>query len=169
MTPYLVTPPAALPVSLLDMKAHLRVAHDDDDADIAAMQAGHVATLDAYGGVLGRCIMPQTWAVDVTGPGPHLLPFPDASSVTADASGTGLAVEVARSAMGQIVTVADALTDQPVTIQAVYGLPAARLPAAQRLLMLMASRDYDELHGPQYDSVTRSIDALISALRWRRL
>ena len=169
MTPYLVTPPAALPVSLLDMKAHLQVVHDDDDAKIATLQAGHVATLDAYGGGLGRCIMPQTWAVDVTGPGPHLLPFPDATDVTADASGTALANELSRTAMGICITVPEALTDQEITLQATYGLSAERLPAAQALVKIMVSRDYDALHGPNYDAAMRSADALVSALRWRRL
>lgn len=169
MTPYLITAPANPPVDLADMKAHLHVDPDDDDASIVGYQAGAVAVLDAWGGVLGRCIMPQTWAIDVIGPGPHLLPFPDATEIVAESGGVAVGVEVSRTGLGQCVTVADAAPDQEITIEAVYGLPAERLPAAQTLVKLMVSRDYDAPHGPAYDSMSRSIDALISALRWRRL
>lgn len=169
MTPYLITAPAAMPVTTTDMKAHLRVDHSDDDGKIADYQSGAVAILDAWGGVLGRCIMSQTWAVDVIGPGPHVLPFPDATSIAATSGGVAVDVEVSRTGLGQCVTAADAAADEAITIEAVYGLPAERLPAAQTLVKLMVSRDYDAPHGPAYDSITRSIDALIGALRWGRV
>ena len=167
--PYLVTPPASLPVTLSEMKAHLRVVHADDDADIAAKQAGAVAMLDAWGGLLGRCIMPQTWAIDVIGPGPHVLPFPDASGVTAEVDGEPAQVDVVRMAIGQVAAVRDVPTDAAVTIRATYGLSLERLGAAQSLIKLMVQREYDMLAGPDYDAITRSIDALIGAIRWRRM
>jgi len=169
MIPYLVTPPASLPVELAAMKAHLRVAHDDDDADIEAKQAGAVAMLDGYGGILGRCIMPQEWAIDVTGPGPHLLPFPDASGVAAEAEGDPLGVEVSRTALGMCASVPDAAEGQELTITAAYRLPEPRVAAAQSLVKLMVQREYDVLAGPDYDAITRSIQALIGALRWVRV
>lgn len=169
MIPYIITPPASLPVPLPDLKLHLRVSHDDDDSDITAKQAGAVAMLDAWGGLLGRCIMPQTWAIDATGPGPHLLPFPDASDVTATGEDGVLAVEVSRTALGPCVTLSEAERGDPVTIQFVCGLSADRLPAAQSLVKLMVQREFDVMAGADYDAITRSIDALIGALRWRRL
>ena len=169
MTPYLVTPPAALPVTLAEMKAHLRVVHADDDADIAAKQAGAVAMLDGWGGVLGRCIMPQTWAVDVTGAGPHLLPFPDASNITAESDGDALSVTVTREGAGLCVSVVGADAGQAVTISATYGLPDPRRSAAETLIKLMVQREFDAMAGPEYDAITRSIQSLIGAMRWRRL
>lgn len=168
MTAYMVTPPASLPVTLAEMKAHMNVAHDDDDVDIQARIASAVADLDGIG-LLGRCIMPQTWAMEVTGPGPHLLPFPDASNITAQADGASLAVDVARTASGQSVTVSEALADQAVTLQFVCGLPAHRLPAAQMLVKLLVHRDFDQMAGPEYDAHTRTIQGLINSLRWRRI
>lgn len=53
------TPPAAGPVSVSDMKAHLRVSHSDDDALITAYLAAAVASLDVNG-ELGRAIITQT-------------------------------------------------------------------------------------------------------------
>lgn len=169
MIPYLVTAPTSLPVDLDALKLHLRVAHDADDADIVAKQAGAVAVLDAWGGMLGRCIMPQTWAIDVTGPGPHLLPFPDAEDVSAASGAVELDTETSRTGLGLCVSVPAALSGQAVTIEAVYALPEPRLAAAQTLVKLMVQREYDQAAGADYDAVTRSIDALIGAMRVRRL
>ncbi len=172
MVPYLVTPPASMPVNIADMKAHLVVDFDDDDALIDAQQAAAVAHLDAHGGVLGRCIMPQTWAIDVTGPGPHLLPFPDASGVAADAGGDELSVETVRTARGVVVTVADASSGQDVTISATYGLPAERLSAAQMLIKLMVGNWYSNRTAAtetKMSSLPMAADALIAALRWQAL
>lgn len=169
MIPYLVTAPTSLPVDIEALKLHLRVAHDDDDYDIEAKQTGAVATLDAWGGMLGRCIMPQTWAIDVAGPGPHLLPFPDADDVDAVSGGASLDTETSRTGLGLCVSVPTALSGQLVTIRAVYALPQPRFAAAQTLIKLMVQREYDVMTGADYDSITRSIDALIGAMRVRRL
>jgi uncharacterized phiE125 gp8 family phage protein len=166
MAPYLITPPASAPVALADLKAHLRVAHSDDDADILAKLDGAVASLDAWGGVLGRCIMPQVWAIDVTGPGPHLLPFPDATSVIATSGGDAVDVVVTRHGAGLVVRAESASADQALTIQATYGLPATRLPSAQTIIKLMVQREFDVMAGSDYDAITRSIDWHIGALRW---
>jgi hypothetical protein len=167
MIPYLITPPAALPVTLAEMKLHLLVDGTDRDADIIAKQAESVAMLDAWSGVLGRCIMPQTWAVDVEGPGPHVLPFPDVTTITATSGGDAIGVAFTRTALGHSVTIADALPGQAVTIQFVCGLSVQLLPAAQGVVKLMVKRDFDVLAGADYDAHTRSIQARISALRWR--
>lgn len=167
--PYLVTAPADLPVTLSAMKAHLRVVHSDDDADITAKIEGAVAMLDAWGGALGRCIMPQVWAIDVSGPGPHLLPFPDATDIAAESGGDALSVTFERVGAGIAVTVPDAASVGPVAISATYGLPAPRLSAAETLVKLLVQREFDAMAGPDYDAITRSIDALINVLRWRRV
>lgn len=173
MTPYIVTPPASSPVTLEEMKSHLRVDFPDDDADIDAQQLAAVAMLDGWGGVLGRCIMPQTWAIDVTGPGPHLLPFPDASAVSAESDGDTLASTVERSSLGPLATVANAEPDQPVTIQATYGLPSERLPAAQALVKLIVGNWYENrsavVVGHVVSDLPMAATALISALRWQRI
>jgi hypothetical protein len=169
MTPYLVTPPADMPVTLEEVKAHLRVVHDDEDDDITDKIAGAVAALDAWGGLLGRAIMPQTWAVDVTGPGPHLLPFPEASDVTAQGVGGALDVTVKRSFGGPLVTVADALSDEPIVVQFESGMSAERLPLAQSIVKLIVQREYDIMAGADYEAITRSIDALVNVVRWRRV
>lgn len=57
----LITPPAALPVTLAEAKGFLRVDHDEDDEAIGAMLAAAVNLLDGRTGILGRCLEAQTW------------------------------------------------------------------------------------------------------------
>jgi len=52
--------PAASPVSLVDMKAHLRVTSSSEDDVIQAYIDAAVASLDAQG-ELGQAIIAQTW------------------------------------------------------------------------------------------------------------
>lgn len=53
--------PAADPVSLAEVKAHLRVDHDDDDTIIALYVDAALAHLDGDEGLLGRALVTQTW------------------------------------------------------------------------------------------------------------
>jgi len=57
----LVTPPGAMPVTLAEAKQHCRVDHTDDDAMITLYIAAATSLLDGEDGILGRCLMPQTW------------------------------------------------------------------------------------------------------------
>lgn len=58
MSAYLVTAPAAEPLSLADAKAFLRVEHGDDDAIIASLIVAARNHIEA----LTRCVLiTQTW------------------------------------------------------------------------------------------------------------
>lgn len=60
--PVLVTPPDTNPVSLAEVKEHLRVSHDDEDAVIGLYLGAAVSHLDGPKGWLARALAPQTWA-----------------------------------------------------------------------------------------------------------
>lgn len=62
LDPVLVTAPAADVVTLAELKAHVRVDHDEDDAHLGACLAAAVARVDGWAGVLRRCLITQTWA-----------------------------------------------------------------------------------------------------------
>ena len=57
----IVTPPDVLPVSLAEAKAHLRVSYTDDDEYISDLIEAATGRLDGAYGLLGRCILTQTW------------------------------------------------------------------------------------------------------------
>jgi len=65
--PVLVTAPAATPVSLVEAKAQCRVDSSDSDDFITALIAAAVSHLDGWTGILGRCLITQTWRQDYDG------------------------------------------------------------------------------------------------------
>lgn len=60
--PVLVTPPAAAPISLDEVKAQIRADGADEDALLTILIAAAVAYLDGWSGILGRCLVTQTWS-----------------------------------------------------------------------------------------------------------
>ena len=56
-----ITAPAATPVSLSELKAHLRIEHSADDTLLGALLATAVAEIDGRDGYLRRAIVTQTW------------------------------------------------------------------------------------------------------------
>lgn len=48
-------------IEVAEMKRHLRVEHDDDDADIEALTQAATDYLDGYNNILGRALASQTW------------------------------------------------------------------------------------------------------------
>ncbi len=62
--PVLVTAPTDLPVTLDEVKRHLRIDHDDDDDLIGVYLAAAVGHLDGLGGTLARCLVNQVWRQD---------------------------------------------------------------------------------------------------------
>jgi uncharacterized phiE125 gp8 family phage protein len=57
----LVTAPPAEPVTVAEMKTHLRIDHSDHDTYIATLIAAAREHLDGPFGILGRAIVEQTW------------------------------------------------------------------------------------------------------------
>lgn len=55
-----ITPPEATPVTVDDVKAHLRVEHGDDDTLLGVFIGAAVKHVDGPGGTLGRALINQT-------------------------------------------------------------------------------------------------------------
>lgn len=79
----LITPPTGEPLTLAEARAHLRVTHTDEDALIARLITVAREHIDGPGGILGRAILPQTWALSLDGfpSGDIALPLPPLASV----------------------------------------------------------------------------------------
>lgn len=165
MTPVLITAPTADVVSLVEMKAHLRVDHADEDATITAMTAAAVAHLDGYGGILGRAIMPQTWAQEWTCAGPYRLALPDASGLVVTVDGVAAAFETELTPLGLVVTVD--VTGDVTRIEYDCALPAHLLPAVQIAVKLLVGHWYAsrEAAGDALAAVPLAFDAIVSPLR----
>lgn len=79
------TAPTTEPLVLADVKAHLRVDSTADDTYITSLIAVARQYLDGYSGVLGRCLITQTWDLVLKGfPSSGLIdiPLPPLASVT---------------------------------------------------------------------------------------
>lgn len=191
MKPIRVTAPAALPVTLAEVKAQARIWHTDDDTVLDGYIAAAVALLDGYGGLLGRAIMAQTWRQPFGGWwGTFTLPMPDVRDVAVtytDADGVTQTVaptlyEVIETHTGPVVRFlsgfgaptfkADMAQPVSVTFTAGAALPAdvdQRIKKAIGMLVM-----HWDLHGgvttdARESAVPWGVDAMIGSLRWRSL
>ncbi|MVA47332.1 hypothetical protein GOZ83_19955 [Agrobacterium vitis] len=86
LVPKRIIAPTASILTLSEIKEHLRVEQDDDAENdlLEALISVAETYLDGYSGVLGRCMITQTWRYSLYGwPSCRLdLPFPDVASVT---------------------------------------------------------------------------------------
>lgn len=91
--PVLVKAPATLPVTLEQAKTHCRVDGTDEDEFISSLIAAATGYLDGWSGILGRCLVTQTWRQDFDRLERELrLPMPAASIVSITyVDATGLA------------------------------------------------------------------------------
>lgn len=91
LTPVRTVPPATEPVTLEQAKAQCRVTSDAENLLIAALVSAAVSHLDGWSGILGRCLVSQTWRQDYSGFGGMRLPFQNvASAVVAYTDGNGV-------------------------------------------------------------------------------
>lgn len=83
MTPFLVTPPSGDILTDADLRRHVQVDDDyngssDDMAQLRDFERAAVSYLDGYTGRLGRCLLTQTWAIELGSTDRCLrLPFPE--------------------------------------------------------------------------------------------
>lgn len=167
----LVAPPRELPVTLAQAKVQCRVDSDEDDLLIQGYLDAAVSHLDGYHGVLGRCLVTQTWRADVTAVGERLqLPFPDCT-VTAVVHTDLLAGDLAwrwheSLAHPAIVPLGGWGRPASVTFTAGFG-PAQAVPhALKQAILLLVARWYDDR---AVGAIPDGFDDLVFPFRVRRL
>ncbi|WP_273500782.1 head-tail connector protein [Paracoccus sphaerophysae] len=137
----LVTAPAAPPIMLAEVKAQARVEHDDEDLLLQHYIDAATAWLDGPAGILGRCLVTQTWRAEVDAiSGLIRLPFPDSvvdRAVFTDAEGGELIHELELQDQQPLLRpISGFARPAAITFTAGYGAPAD-VPAAIRQAMLL--------------------------------
>lgn len=162
MYPVLVTPPAGEIVSLEDIKVQLKVAEDTSrDSEIEAYIVQAVAHLDGYGGILGRCILSQQWAVTYDRAGTYKLPLPDVVEVVAvDADDIPVDVTLQNGR----VSIADAAT-----VTMTCALPERLLPVVVSIVTHLVKRDFDALKGPELEANKDAVGRMLGGIRATRI
>jgi uncharacterized phiE125 gp8 family phage protein len=83
LRPIRTAAPTARVISLEEAKAHLRIDVDEEDDLIEGLILAAEARRDGWAGLLGRCMINQTWRASYANWASPImeLPFPDVSSV----------------------------------------------------------------------------------------
>lgn len=144
--------PVAMPISVAEAKRHCRITHTDDDDYLTGLVTAAIAFVDGPTGILGRCLLTQTWRVDLPGwADPIVLPVDPVVSVTVaytDAAGASQTLD----ASAYTLTRADgdrpaiwlkagtqwpALSADPYPVRVAAVCGAATCPADIRVALLM--------------------------------
>lgn len=99
-----IAPPIAYPLAIEEVRAHLRIDATSEDALIDSYIAAVTAHLDGADGVLGRCLIDQTWKLSGTRPAcnccagielplPPLIEVVSVSTIAEDGSETAVPVD----------------------------------------------------------------------------
>ena len=193
LAPALVTPPAEMPVSLAQAKAHLRVEHALDDAEITGYVAAATAHLDGWSGILGRALVTQSWRQQFAGfdSGALRVPLGPLQSVTAlayvDPAGVTQTLppggyEVLTDALGPYVAPAygqswpdtrDQANAVTLTWVAGYGAAGAVPAPLCHVILLLTGNFYAQRGGPAQlglsGELARTIDAMVAPFRALRV
>ncbi len=168
LRPLQVTPPSGTPVTLTEMKTHLRIDGSDEDTLVQSYIDAATSYLDGATGILGRCLLTQTWAVKLPSfpSADFKFPFPDVdgSAVVVkyyDSDDVEQNVAAAEYSVHEgaasahltfrstytIPSIADRDDAVSITFDAGYGA-ASDVPAAIRnAIMIMVARAYQDREG----------------------
>lgn len=179
MRPTLLAPPAAL-LTLADAKAHLRVMSADEDGLITGLIGAAMQYLDGWAGILGRCILPQTWRVPLAGFTDQRLPFPDVQAVTVKYLDAALVTQTLSTSAYRFGTdngggylVFDSAAALPDTAdredalwaEAEFGYPAgANLDGLRVAAKMLVAHWYEDREGTA--GLPPAVASLITPFRW---
>ncbi|QPC87412.1 hypothetical protein GA830_12165 [Mesorhizobium sp. NBSH29] len=176
--PVLVTAPASMPVTLDEAKAQLRVDSADDSTLIEGMIQAATDHLDGWTGILGRCLVEQTWKQDFDGFSSCLpLPLGPVMSVTSveytDTNGAPATVDpgaysVKTDAGGQSrIEFKGVSVSGPVSVTYIAGYESVP-PALKTAILLLVGHWYAHREAVTGDSaivLPMAVDALIAPFR----
>lgn len=185
LTPARIAAPGSPPVSLEELKAHVRVEFDDDDALLQACLDAAVSHLDGWSGALGRALVTQTWRFDYGAFFDALRidldPVQSVSVTYVDSLGAvqtlaPASYHLVRDAAGPVIVPSDgaswpttAIRPDAVRVSAVcgYGDPAAVPGAIKAAIKLIAGDLYANREAQQAATLTvnGTVQALLAPFR----
>jgi uncharacterized phiE125 gp8 family phage protein len=186
--PVLVTPPADTPVSLAEAKANCRVDADNTDEDglISSLISAATSMLDGYSGILGRCLVTQTWQVTADSFSRCIrLPFPatDVAIEVRDSSGSTDVVSASDYSLlqderGSYIRFNDdysyptdlaEVAAVSIELEAGYGDPADVPAAIRQAILLLVAHWFANREAVNVGNITSAlpfaVDALITPFR----
>lgn len=152
MRPVLLVPPVDQILALEDVKAHLRVNHEEENALIQGLIDTAHSYMDGLDGPLGRCLTSQTWRITTTRSGYYWFNFSDVQSVIgADWTPPNRYVQVTEAG----------------NIDFVCAMPEALLPTARQAMLLLIGNWYEnrQAAGEQRYGVPMAFEMLVDRLR----
>ena len=173
-----ITAPTAAPITLAEAKAQARVDHDDEDLLIQHTIDAATAWLDGPAGILGRCLVTQSWQMGLDAvTGPILLPFPDSeidSAVFTDAVGGELDYQLSQQDQRLLFRpLAGFGRPATITFTAGYGAPADVPAAIRQAMLLLIAHWYEHREavslGADGTALPMAVDALLAPYRRVRL
>lgn len=181
--PVLITAPTATPVSLEEAVAHLRLDAEDEDDLVEGLINAATAYLDGFFGVLGRCLVTQTWRQDFDNFDTRLnlpqFPVASISSVTyLDTAAASQTVAAASYALlhddhGAYARFDDLFTFPPVVVEHgprvsvtyVAGTAVASVPQAiKQAILLLVGHWYEQRATVNVGNITTELEFTVNAL-----
>ncbi|MFP7572289.1 head-tail connector protein [Marivita sp. S2033] len=171
------TAPVEAPIALSEAKAQIRVDHNEEDVLIQHYIDAATSLLDGPAGLLGRCLVTQSWqmTVDVLG-GPVHLPFPDTVIDEAKfADGDGENMPYRLEMCGQrpvLVPLQGRGRSTVISFTSGYGAPQDVPATLRQAMLLLIAHWYDNREavtiGAAGTALPMAVDALIapSRLQW---
>lgn len=164
IAPVRTVAPTELPVTLDEAKQWARIDHSDHDDMVNALISAAVGHTDGHTGVLGRCLVTQTWRQDFAcWQGSLQLPFPDVASVVVKYYDASNALQTVSSSLYSLLadergsyvwfnddftapTVSDDRMDAvQVTLVAGYGAASAVPEAIKAAIKMLVAHWYDNV------------------------
>lgn len=185
--PQRIVPPAELAVSPIEAGVHLNldVSLPDDLARVTAYLRAAVSRLDGYDGVLGRCLVTQTWRVQADEwRSEYCLPFPDVQSASVfyiDPDGVQQQVPTETHWIAETHTGALLQFESPlgiatrssggapvyIDVQAGYGAPLDVPFDIRTAIMMLVGEFYENREGlGDNSSIPHGVDVLLAPYRW---
>ena len=181
--PVRITPPTELPIVVEDAKAFLRVDGADENALIEALIGAAADHLDGRAGILGRCLVTQTWRyrwdgfsrcldLDMPGATAAIVRWTDDSGVLQVIAAEH--VSLVETAGGARIILAEAVAGYtgggPIEADVTFGSQATKLPSAihQAIRILVAHwyANREVIVPGNAAEVPMSVQALVSPYRW---